>query len=187
MGFIQEEGTFKGYIEDFGIKEIPTGTIYFSVRCRATAKKLDSGWAEAVEGDEPDFASGDLPIVNKEGNPVDIHIKNLRNALGWTGGLIDLKNGSWFGTPVKFKVEGQDGNDGRTYYHISFLNPMMDSSIKSVADDRLAQLEAKFGGKLKALNLKAGPVKAPVQRQNEGVNSNPQLIDADKSTDKILF
>lgn len=147
---IDREGTFQGLIVEFGLREYDTGSLAVAIRA-----KLDTHWNEDVWEDWREFefeASGFLYIIKKNGEPNNGQVESLVRFAGWDGTLKSISEGTWQPIPCQFTVKANE-YQGQTSYRIEFINEhdRVPGQMSNVNDDKLKNLEARFGSQLRAI------------------------------------
>lgn len=156
MTWLEREGTFQVQVIDCGVKETDSGAVMvnfqFNVLRQWDGEQWGEDWAFGYE------CRGAFCLVKKDGALMEDQVKRLVEALGWSGALVELQDGSMNGRMCQIDVKGEE-YQGKTYYKATWIRPFDavpgGGGIAKLEDGRLAQLQARFGGQIRSL---AGPV-----------------------------
>lgn len=154
---INQPGTFRGKIVEYGVQEADSGaaavtlTVLIEEQWNQDSKEWDN-WREYEA-----IAHGSVWVIKKDGSLNEKSIKNLSDCAGWDGSFTSLLMETWQPKGIQISVKA-DEYKGTVRHRISWINGY-DSNPESggnITEERAKELEAKYGPKLRAL---AGKVK----------------------------
>ena len=160
MAVLEQEGTFRGPIVDFGVNAADSGAKAVSLTV-----SIEDIYHEGVWVDWREYAmevKGDIWIIKKDGLPNERQVRALAEYAGWDGSFVSLANGTWQPTPVQVQVQG-DEYKGQTKFRIAWVNAY-DSTPGgggNVTPDAAKALEAQYGSQMRAIASSAKRSQAP--------------------------
>jgi hypothetical protein len=147
------DGTFRGVIVEYGLKDFQSGST--AVKYRAELSEMynfeTEQWMPWEEYQMEVY--GDQFVVKKDGKLNTNGVNALMNHAGWNGSFDAIHNNRWRPTPCQFKVTAEE-YQGKTYYKVAFINGFDDvpgGSMPSLDEKRVKQLDETFTKQLRAL------------------------------------
>jgi len=146
-------GFFRVEVVEFGLKESEQKAVAISLRVLLTEMWDGENWIPWREYDME--AAGDVWIVKKDGKLNERQAKAIMECGGWDGSLGSIVNQSWQPTPFQVEVKHERYKD-EDRYRVEWINDLNKtpgaSTVSNVGDDKLRELEARFGSPLRALS-----------------------------------
>lgn len=144
---------FKADIIEYGLREYDSGAAAVYIKCHLGEiwDAENREWADWAEyGME---AEGFLFIVKKDGTLNQTQIKSLCEATGWDGDFVKISTKEW--TPRRCQVQTKAKEyEGTTTYPVSWINHIdrdPSAGLSNIDADKAKQLNAKYGGQVRAL------------------------------------
>lgn len=171
---VDRAGTFRGNINEYGLKEAESGSVAVTIRVYLTEywDDVNKTWMEWHEYDQE--ANGDIWIVKKDKTLNQFAADSLIKNAAWDGDIESIQNSKWHPTPIQVVVK-EDTYNGETRLKIAFVNEhgrTPGGLGANMSPEKAKQLQAQFGASLRALagNVKReskpnGAPKAPPPRQ----------------------
>lgn len=147
---LEWEGTIRGDIAEYGIREADSGAVAISVKIHAREYWNDE--SKAWELLEPPTATiGDIWVVKKDGTVNTKQVEALCRYAGWDGNLSTISQNKWQHTPCSAIIQREEYED-RVSWKISWLNAYdrAPGSLTSLTPERMAALADKYGALLRA-------------------------------------
>lgn len=149
---VDREGSFRGVILEYGIKEFPSGSV--SIKFKAELTEIyDFEQEQWLPWDYDMEVYGDCFVVKKDGNLNEAAIASLVDNAGWDGKFQSITDQTWKPTPCQFSVKKSE-HQGKTYFNAAFINGFDDEpggSLPQMDPVKVKGLDAKFGSQLRAL------------------------------------
>lgn len=168
---VDREGTFRATISAYGIQNAESGALGIALTFDLT--ELWQAPADGAEGqwfpwsDYGQQAQGTFWIIKKDGKPNTNAIEQLCKYAGWDGKLAPIAEEKWEPTPlqvvVKLETQKREGKPDRTEFRASFINDFhrVPGAMGNVDAAKAAELDARFGGSLKAIASTVAASKSP--------------------------
>jgi hypothetical protein len=147
------EGSFRGKIVEYGMKEFASGTVAIKFKAELT-EIYDFGnkcWEPWGEYQMEVF--GDVFVVKKDGTLNEDAIKSLVDNAGWNGSFHSVEDKTWEPVPCQFSVKRSDHN-GKTYFNASFINAfdsVPGGTMPKLDEGKVKSLDTRFSAQLRAL------------------------------------
>lgn len=162
---VDREGTFRGTIVEYGLKEMDSGSIAVSIKAQLTEFFSDEeGWVDWTQYDVE--AQGDVWVIKKDKTINQRAADSLVKFAGWDGTFTSINQGAWHPMPCQFTIKGEAPNEyhADTKYSIAFVNDFgrtPGGNLSNVDADRAKQLEGQYGSQMRALfsNVKRNSAK----------------------------
>jgi hypothetical protein len=159
---IDRPGNFRGEIIDYGLMEFDSNSVAIAVEAR-----IDEAWNDETKQWE-DWrpyamrATGNIFVIKKDGTINTKQVEALVQHAGWDGSLESIIDNSWHSKPCQFSVNSEVYKD-QTRYRISWINDYnrAPGGLGQIAPNRVKELNAKFGGALRAVASNAKPIAKP--------------------------
>lgn len=148
------EGTFRGLIVEYGLKEFESGAVAVKFRAELT-EVYDIATGEWIPWQEYQMeVQGDAFVVKKDGTLNDTTVNALVNHAGWSGSFHSISDTTWKPTPCQFAVKSEVYNN-KTYYKAAFVNGFDDipggGALPQLEPAQAKVLDTRFGAQLRAL------------------------------------
>lgn len=177
---VDRAGSFKGVIEEYGLKEMESGSVAVSLKARLTEFWDGQEWHDWCQYEQE--AEGDVWVIKKDGKPNDKAIESLVKFAGWDGDFLSLIQQSWTPTPCQLTITSE------TYKNvvrlkIAFVNDLNRTpggQMSNVDEAKAKDLQARFGASMRAIvgNAKrAGTIPAPPPKTNGKPLAIPRALD----------
>jgi hypothetical protein len=200
---IDREGTFRGVIVEYGLREMESGSraVCVSICAQIHAKFDGEEWEDWTSYDVE--ARGDVWVVKKDGTLNLRGSETLVKHAGWDGKFTSVVQGTWQPTPCQFVVKKDEYND-EIRYRIDFVNDFdrTPGEIGNVDAERAKALENQYGSQMRALfaNARHGtskpaegskpsapPAPAPAKEQQANRVLQETAVETNPVADEIPF
>jgi hypothetical protein len=147
---VDRKGIFRAEIVEYGLKEMDSGSIAVSLRCKLTdwwdGEKFEPWEQYDME------ASGDVWVVKKDGNANQNAAESLMRHAGWDASFSSIVNGTWQPTACQISVE-EETYKNKVQRKIGFINAWdrIPGAMSNVDADGAKALEQRFGASMRAL------------------------------------
>jgi hypothetical protein len=155
MGACDRAGHFRAEIVEYGLKAVDKAdskSVAVSFRVLLTAMFENGEWVDWSQYEMD--AYGDSWIVKKDGTLNERAVNDLMKHCGWDGQFSSVTNLTWKPTPFQVEIKPHVYN-GETTYRVEWINAFDSQpgggTMGNVDDNKLAELEARFGASLRAL------------------------------------
>ena len=166
---VDRAGSFKATIEQYGLKEMDSGSVAVSLKAKLTDFWDGQQWHDWREYEQE--ADGDIWVVKTDGTPNDKAIESLVRFAGWDGDFLSIIQETWTPTPCQLTIKSE------TYKNvprikIAFVNDLNRTpggQMSNVDEAKAKDLQARFGASMRAIvgNAKrAGAIPAPPPKAN---------------------
>lgn len=160
------EGTFRGVINGYGLKEMDSGAVGVALRVLLTQMWNGEEWIGWSEYDME--AEGDVWIIKKVGAVNEAAAQSLIKFAGWDGNLLSITEETWEPKPVAVVVK-RDEYEGKTRFKIAFVNDheRTPGGLSNVDAAKAKELNTRFGAQLRALvgnNARNGSTPPPTSK-----------------------
>jgi hypothetical protein len=166
---VDRAGSFKATIEEYGLKEMESGSVAISLKAKLTDFWDGQQWHDWREYEQE--AEGDVWVVKKDGTPNEKAIETLVKFAGWDGDFLSVIQGQWAPTPCQLTIKAEDYQN-RTRLKIAFVNDLNRTpggQMSNVDEAKAKELQSRFGASMRAIvgNAKrAGSIPAPPPKTN---------------------
>lgn len=185
---VDREGTFRGLITEYGLKEFDSGAVAVAIKARLDQIWTGDDWQDWSEyGME---AEGNIWIVGKEGKPNDRGVESLIKCAGWDGNILAVSGETWKPTPSQFVIKAEQ-YQGRAFNKIAFVNEhdrTPGGSLSNMTDEKVKSLATRFGSQFKAIagNVKRSAIPAAPPKNGNGVKPPvPRAVDTPDSFEPL--
>lgn len=152
MNAIDREGVFRAIIEEYGLKQVDSGSVAVAIRCKLTewwdqANGLWMPWSEYEME-----AEGDVWIVKKDGSVNEKAAESLMRHADWDGDIESIMSNKWQPTPIQVQIN-RDVYKDQVRFKIAFVNnhDRTPGAMSNVRPDQAALLSNKYGSQFRAI------------------------------------
>ena len=150
---VDRAGTFRGNINEYGLKEFESGSVAVAIRVYLTEywNDIDKIWVEWHEFDHE--AHGDIVIVKKDKTLNQNAVNSLIRNTGWDGDIESIQSNKWAPTPIQVVIK-EDTYNGETRLKIAFVNEFARTPGglgANMSPEKAKQLQMQFGASLRAI------------------------------------
>lgn len=152
--YLDREGTFRGEIIAYGLKEYDSGAVAINIRCRVDmaynfeSKEWEDWTAYALEVD------GAVWVVKKDNGGLNTKsIENFIKCTGWNGSFDDIANQNFTPDKIQFSVKGEE-YDGNTFFKINFVNEwdrVPGGQMSNVDPAKASLLQKQYASQMRAI------------------------------------
>lgn len=150
MPMVDRKGIFRAEIVEYGLKEMESGSVAVSLRC-----KLTDMWdgEKFLPWDEyQQEIAGEVWIIKKDGSANEGAAESLMKHANWDASFSSVVNGTWQPTPIQITVE-EETYKNAVRLKLGFVNAWdrIPGAMSNVDEAKASALENRFGGTLRAL------------------------------------
>ena len=163
MKELDRAGTFRFGITGWSVREEDTGSVGVVLDCIVVDAWNGTGWDQWLGVYDTHKCSACIYIVKKDKTISADNVKRLVESIGWDSNLSFFERPPAESLRVLGEVE-KDEYKGKVRYRISWVNPNADipgGGNKTVKSDRMAQLQAQYGGMFRAIGGTVGKAPPP--------------------------
>ena len=189
-------GNFKAEIIEYGMKEFPTGSV--AVQIKVSLKEMwDNENEEWLPWEDYGMESyGSIFVVKKDGTLNDTGIKSLMSNAGWNGDFDAIAKRTWAPSMCQVSVKAET-YENNLYHKVAFVNHInsVPGSMGMLADDKIKDLNARFGSSLRAMYgsakqssapTKGKPPAPPMSRKNSAAVNAQAPVGSDNDRAPII-
>lgn len=151
MPALQQEGTFRGCITEYGLREQESGAKAITIVAR-----IDEVWDGESEWEDWSHhgleVGGDLWVIKKDATLNLRQVEALVRFAGWDGDLVAIVDGSWYPTPCQFDVT-RDEYQGNVRFRVAWVAgyERIPGSVGNVTPERARELQEAYGPQFRAI------------------------------------
>ncbi|MFY9341120.1 MAG: hypothetical protein WAT39_01435 [Planctomycetota bacterium] len=160
---LDRPGTFKARAFEWSVQSLPSGDPLIRVLFKCEIERDGEDWPTMIE---PRVVRGDFFLVKKTGTPNEAVVEMLCKHLDWHGTFEELATRQPHDGLVQVEVEANDYK-GKTYFQVRWLRGENEDRGGGVSAEKVAELDKRLGGEMKALAKKFAPAADPVAAKKE--------------------
>lgn len=169
--YIDREGTGRGEIVDYGLKEYDSGAVAINIRVRID-EWYDFDTKEWLDWSEYGFeVDGAVWVVKKDGGGLNTKsIENFVKCTYWDGSFDSIAQQTFQPAKVQVSIKGED-YQGATFFKIAFVNewdrvPNTGGALSNIDAPKASLLQKQYASAMRAVvaNAKRSQGQPPVSK-----------------------